>query len=173
MGYGIERVYIRNEVRIAPYKPSTKLVDEKIEVVKVDSRWKGKKLKHAYRRLVEAGVITSVTVKMEVLDPTGFGSRDDPGRISTVVIDFSRLEQYLIDRVYGIMAHRYDSIECILVGAPQFRELFNTLVETPINFRFPSSIATRYPGDIPRFDGIEVRVVPWLDGVVPVPKISR
>lgn len=91
--------------------------------------------------------------------------------IKTIKIELDSIEKAIHQQVAYIYSIGEEP-DIVLLGGDQLGNYIRENVRDSITIRFPYEYESNYLQDSERIDykGIEVRLVPWLDGVVVVPK---
>lgn len=92
-------------------------------------------------------------------------------KVERITIDYQEIEKMLWEHIESIRCIHNKDCRMIVLGHRQMRELGNEL-NSPMQFNFPYSYSSNsvYDNERLEFAGIEVSVVPWIDGVFAIPK---
>ncbi len=123
---------------------------------------KGGKVRRYIGRLLEKAL-------HKVSDVSPYFEEKTITEVERVTVDFTEVEKAIFDNVTNVRRLNEEPF-MVLMGGEQFHMLESNM--RSVSFRFPHDYRSNtYYGNEPiQFAGLEVKIVPWMDGILVVPK---
>lgn len=127
-------------------------------------------LKDRFRYRPDRGWLLVQRLCFWILDKLGCYAIDHKVEFRSVRIEGDKLLQGLMRQQENLIQHYHVHGERVLVGSKQFCEIMNDeYLNQPINFEVPYWV-TEGRGDKYTLAGMKVSVIPWMEGILVMPK---